>query len=162
MLTLCRHSLDGSYDYAIAYYNSMPSSIQSGDVLKAFFERLSVASVTEAFYFSRSQGDPLNQQLFQNLLQSIMKLPSGGEKAAKSAELILLPLNAQEEALFSDYLGSGSGSKLPGAVDSIMMRDMALNKRKKLSGRKKRSHRKINGLDWTVLNNADAKHEAFG
>lgn len=140
----------------------MSSSIKSDEVLKPFFERLAGASVTEAFYFARSLGDPLDQQLFQDLLQSVMKLPSGGEKAMKGTELILLPLNAQEEALFSEYLGSGSGSKLPGAADSVMMRDIALSKYKKGSNRRKRSHRKIDGLDWTVLNNASASHEAFG
>ena len=162
MYTLCRHSPQGSYDHVMAYYNSVSSCIQSEKVLEAVFRRVCDASVPEAFYFARSKGEPLNQRLFENLLKSVMKLPNGSEKGGKSAELVLLPLNAQEEAFFSKYLNSGSGSKLPGAVDTIMMREVATGKQFKSTSRKKRSHRRIDGLDWTALSNAGGSDKAFG
>ena len=152
MYTLCQHSPDGSYDHALAYYNAVSSSIESSRVLQVFFECLCAASVTEAFRFARSQRHTSDLDLFTKLLDIIMRLPSGEEKATKSAELILLPMDDQEEKAFHEYLGSGPGSKLPGAADTVIMRDIALSRQNKGNNRKKRSHRKIDGLDWSLLN----------
>ena len=81
----------------------------------------------------------------------MLKSPSGPEKAAKSAEMVLLPMNSREATIFSDFLRSGPGSRLPGATDSLIMRTMVLGGRHKEASHRKRNHRKIDGLDWAVL-----------
>ena len=81
----------------------------------------------------------------------MLKLPSGPEKAAKSAEIVLLPMDNQEATIFSDFLRSGPGSRLPGANDSLIMRTMVLGGRYKETNHRKRTHGKIDGLDWRVL-----------
>ena len=151
MYTLCRHDESDAYEHAIAYYNSISASTESGNVIRIFFERLCAANVTEAFLFARCQHDKSHHNLWKRLIEQVLKLPSGPEKAAKSAEMVLLPMDNQEATIFSDFLRSGPGSRLPGANDSLIMRTMVLGGRYKETNHRKRTHGKIDGLDWRVL-----------
>lgn len=110
------------------------------------------ASLTEAFYFSRSQGSLQHQQLLEQLISSVLTSQAGDARGNKARELIALPLTEEEETWFEEYLLEGEGHSMPGARDTVMMRRIATAQvveavefGRKLTGRK------FDGVNWASL-----------
>jgi len=136
----------------MAYYHTVSPTITSSRVLEAYFLILCHASVTEAFYFSRGQGDLNHRVLFEKLINFVHGKSKGATRAARGVELISLPLNADEEIWFEEFLEEGKGSTLPGAVDSITMRRIATGRSSaKSQSRKSGSGQTIEGVNWDTL-----------
>lgn len=87
-----------------------------------FFQVLCQSSITEAFYFSREQGESTHRHLFEKLIDFVLGNSSGNSQGKRSVELISLPFDDVENSWFDEYLEEGKGRKLPGANDTIIMR----------------------------------------
>ena len=154
LYTLCRHTPQDDVTLPIAYYQTVSPSIKSGKVLETYFLTLCRASITEAFYFSRTHGDLNHRVLFEKLITFVHANSSGPTKANRGVELISLPLNEDEEVWFNEYLNNGRGSTLPGATDTLIMRGISIGRPDPhLQNRRRASSQKIGGINWETLTN---------
>lgn len=109
-------------------------------------------SITEAFYFSRTQGDLNHRVLFEKLVHFVHANSHGAIKAVRGVELISLPLYEEEESWFAEFLVEGKGRNLAGANDTLTMRAIAIGRSDSISkARRKESSQKVDGLDWYTL-----------
>ena len=152
LYTLCRHAPDNDVTLPVAYYHTVSPSITSNKVLETYFLTLCRASITEAFYFSRTQGDLNHRVLFEKLIIFVHANSSGAIKATRAVELISLPLNDDEESWFNEFLEEGEGRTLPGASDTVIMKKIATGRPvPELDNGAIRSGRKIDGVNWATL-----------
>ena len=150
LYTLCRHAPNATLP--IAYYQTVSPAITSGRVLETYFLTLSRVSITEAFYFSRTQGNLNHRVLFEKLINFIHADSHGAKKATRGVELISLPLDKEEESWFTEFLKDGKGRKLPGASDTLIMRAISTGQSESVSQeRRKWNSQKIEGMDWHTL-----------
>ncbi|CAK7213975.1 hypothetical protein SCUCBS95973_001983 [Sporothrix curviconia] len=129
---LVRHAEHGDYSMALAYYAAVQPVLKTQEAVELLFEALSRTDVSEAFYYTRTLAEPARQQLFEQLVVSVLKESSGASSAGggngdvdvagRAAELIALPLNAQEETWLRTFLTSGDGRKLKRAKDTMIMK----------------------------------------
>ena len=150
LYTLCRHAPDGTLP--IAYYQSVSPAITSGKTLETYFLTLCRVSVTEAFYFSRTQGDLNHRVLFEKLIYFVHANSHGAIKATRGIELISLPFNEEEESWFTGFLEDRKRKKLAGANDTLIMRAIAIGRSESIfQDRGKEDSQKIDGIDWHTL-----------
>lgn len=150
LYTLCRHAHDGTLP--VAYYQSVSPVITSGKTLETYFLTLCRVSVTEAFYFSRTQGDLNHRVLFEKLIDFVHARSQGAIKATRGVELISLPFNKEEESWFTEFLEDGKRKKLAGANDTLIMRAIAIGGSESISHDwGKENSQKIDGIDWHTL-----------
>ena len=151
LYTLCRHS-DHDVTLPIAYYQTVSPSISSSKVLEAYFHVLCQTSITEAFFFSRTQGDQNHHVLFEKMITFVHVKSRGAERASRGVELINLPFNEEEEPWFEHYLDQGKGNSLPGALDTLTMRLIATGRfaKGRQSGRSG-GGQTIDGVNWETL-----------
>jgi len=152
LYTLCRHSPTNDIALPVAYYQTIQPCIRSSKVMEAYFLILCRASITEAFYFSRTQGDLNHRFLFGKLITFVHSKSVGKIKATRGAELIGLPLNQEEETWFTEFLTQGRGSMLSGAADTLMMRAIAIERPiPDAQYRRMTSGEKIDGVSWEIV-----------
>lgn len=155
LYTLCRHTPQDDVTLPIAYYQTVSPSIKSGKVLETYFLTLCRASITEAFYFSRTHGELNHRVLLEKLITFVHANSGGATKANRGVELISLPLSEDEEAWFNEYLNDGKGSTLPGATDTLIMRGISTGRPDpNLQHRRRASSQKIGGINWETLTNS--------
>ena len=153
LYTLCKHAqASDSISLPIAYYQSVSPPLASSLVLETYFVVLCRASVTEAFYFSRAQGQDKHEVLFKKMIETVLEQSSGERKADQGLELISLPLDEVEEKWFRDDLMAANQSKFKGAADTLLMRDIALGRMGDLWDTVGMTqNRKIDGISWESL-----------
>ena len=124
-------------------------------VLDVFFNTMCCASVTEAFYFSRSHGQLIHHQLFEKLVNFVHADTAGEIRAGRGVEMISLPFDETEEEWFEKYLVEGKGRSLFGAKDTVMMRKIATGRsHEAMDFGANMSGRKVNGMNWESLKDA--------
>ena len=64
----------------------------------------------------------MRRQLFQRLVLNVLGAGRGEEVAEKAFELTSLPLDAEEEQWFKEYLESGEAKRFKTAKDTLIMR----------------------------------------
>ena len=78
--------------------------------------------------------------------------PSGEGKVQQGVELVNLPLDEREERWFREVLQSANQSKMKGAADMLVMRDIA---RGRVEGLEDvlgmTGNKKIDGVNWEGL-----------
>jgi len=116
------------YSLALAYYNAVQPTLQSSEALELLYSAMARTSVMDAFYFSRTYPEPARQQLFQQLIASVLQDTANQDVSARAAELVSLPLDASEEEWFQDYLLLGDGRKFRKAKDTLMVRHVIIGK----------------------------------
>ncbi|CAK7270026.1 hypothetical protein SEPCBS119000_003874 [Sporothrix epigloea] len=133
IIALVRHAEHGDYSLALAYYAAVQPVLKTQEAIELLFEALSRTDVSEAFYYTRTRAGPARRQLFERLVASVLKEPSSGssvvggadgevDTAGRAAELIALPLDAQEETWLRVFLTTGDGRKLKRAKDTMIMK----------------------------------------
>jgi hypothetical protein len=152
LYALCRHAPPHDPTLPLAYYHTVSPPLTSPKVLSAFFDRFCAASLTEAFFFARSQGSFRHRHLFEQLITFVVNSSKGEIRGNRAVELIGLPFNEEEEEWFEDFLTEGKGKELHEARDTLMVRKVvkgeiqdAVELGKKLSGKK------MDGVNWTSL-----------
>lgn len=110
------------------------------------------ASITEAFFFSRSHGEWIHQHLFEQLVSFVHASSEGDTRAARAVELTGLPLDENEETWLEEYMIKGKGRLLFGAKDTIMMRRITMGRAQEaIEFSENMSGRTIDGVNWTAL-----------
>ncbi|QDS71411.1 hypothetical protein FKW77_003250 [Venturia effusa] len=114
----------GKNRLALAYYQTVSPSLEDHDLLIQYFTMVAKGSVTEAFYFIRTQR-PSEQC---NLLQILIERTCQGSPD-DGIELVDLPFSQKEEADFEHFLLRDShGRNCPHAADMVMMRRISTGK----------------------------------
>lgn len=152
LYTLCCHAPQDDSTLPLAYYHTFSVPITSSKVLEAFFLILCRTSVTEAFFFSRSKGELTQRGLFEQLIDFVLTRSRGALRASRSAELVTLPLNEDEESWLEEYLKEGDGKTSQGATDTLVMRAMTTGQFGSIQNQSEIARdRKINDLSWASL-----------
>ena len=152
LYTLCQHAPEDNPALPLAYFHTVCPTIASSKVLDLFFTIQCRASITEAFYFSRSHGELIHRRLFEKLIAFVHANLTGETRAASAVELIDLPFDETEEEWLEEYLVEGKGRSLYGAKDTIMMRKIATGRSQSAVDLSRNTNgRKINGVDWESL-----------
>lgn len=149
---LCHHAPKNDCSLPLAYYYTVSPCITSNKALEALFFVLCRSSISEAFFFSRGQGETVHHDLFEKLVGFVLKSSKGESRAMRGFVLISLPLNDIEEAWFYEYLRNGDGKTLPGATDTIIMRRLVKEDTNLLLEHQETlASNKIDGINWLTL-----------
>ena len=89
--------------------------------------------------------------MFEMLITLVLQNSSQDTIADRSVELVNLPMTAEEEGWFEEYLIRGDGRALKRAKDTITMRKIGTGRFKEGLETKTASGRNIAGLDWGNL-----------
>lgn len=117
-----RHSESHDYSLPLAYFHSVQPVLKTPEALELLFGATARTDVTEAFYFSRKYPDAAREQMFHQLMTSVMGEAGSQDVATRATALVSLPLDELEEAWFHEYLTSGDGRKNKRAKDMLTMR----------------------------------------
>jgi hypothetical protein len=152
LYTLCKHNKTDP-QIALAYYHAVsPPVILSSKTLDALLDVMAQASLTEAYFFTKTQDLPTQHHLFRRLLSFVHGASGGQIRAVRASELIGLPLNHDEEMWFEEFLIEGKGRALYGAKDTVTMRRIVMGRTGEavnvVEGYKDRN---IDGLSWASL-----------
>lgn len=128
IMVLIRHAENNDYSLPLAYYHTVQPILKTSAALESLFGALARTSVTEAFYFSRTQPEVARQQLFQQLISAVLDGRGSQDVATRATELVSLPLDGAEEQWFNEYLTTGDGRKLRKAKDTVIMRKVVTGK----------------------------------
>ncbi|KAE9972875.1 hypothetical protein EG327_009351 [Venturia inaequalis] len=114
----------GKGKLALAYYQTVSPSLEDHDLLVQYFTMIAEGSVTEAFYFIRTQRPSMQCALLQILIERTCRgTPDEG------IELVDLPFTQKEEADFEHFLLRDiHGRNCPHAADMVMMRRISTGK----------------------------------
>lgn len=146
---LVRHADSGDFSLALAYYYSVQPTLTSAPALESLFTAIVRTSVTEAFYFLRTQPEHTQRHMFEVLIGVVHQ----GSPAEVAVQFVNLPLTAEEEEWFEEYLVHGDGHDLKHANDTLKMRRIGTgNFEGSLAIRK--PTKAIDGLDWNKLSGA--------
>ncbi|KAI4157324.1 MAG: hypothetical protein LQ342_008371 [Letrouitia transgressa] len=152
LYTFCTHPEQNDPTLPVAYYQTVSPALASYKVIEAYFTILCRLSITEAFFWSRQQGELRNRALLQNLIHSVLCDTEQSNRSARSVELINLPLNEDEEAFFNAYLAEGKGRNLPGAKDTLVMRGIIIGQSSIIADHgKDLTGRIIDGINWATV-----------
>jgi Nuclear pore complex assembly len=136
----------------LAYYHAVEPPISSVRVLDLLIDAMCRASLTEAFFASRTYDGSRRRHVFERVVAFVHHHEPGSARAEAGVELVGLPLDDSEEQWLEDYLFKGEGQSLPGSVDTMIMRQVAMGRTteaERLAGFA--NTRKIDGLNWDIL-----------
>ena len=119
---LVRHSENNDYSLPLAYFHSVQPVLKTSEALELLFGALARTDVGEAFYFTRKYPDAAREQLFQQLIASVLNGSGSQDAATRASDLVSLPLDEPEEAIFLEYLTTGDGRKSKRTKDILTMR----------------------------------------
>ncbi|MCJ1444819.1 MAG: hypothetical protein MMC23_005322 [Stictis urceolatum] len=150
LYTICKHCKD-DVQLPLAYYHSaMPPVISLSKTLDALFNVMCQASLTEAFYFSRTYDELTRCHMFQSLLAFVHRSSGGNVRATRSLELIGLPFDRDEERWFEEFYVDGGGKNVHRSKDTIIMRSIIMGRAlETVELGERMNERKIDGLSWT-------------
>ena len=133
----------------MSYYISVSPPLASLDLKKSYFALLAASSVTQAYIFTQSQPLDVRQTLFEDLVITTLSGAADETRAAKSMELIALPLAPEEDACFEQCLLYGKGSQCANAKDTVIARRIAMGRDPSGPGALDRTRGpKIGGRNW--------------
>lgn len=158
---LLTHSKDPNLP--LAYYHSVSPPIPVGsEVREHYFQFLASLSVTQAFFFSRSQPD--RRQLFESLVSIGLHEKRKPDQGDQALALIDLPLDAEEEAWWKEFLTKKGERKGKDKKEAELARAM-LYMRSITTGRGSDllgvegslGGKRIGGVDWDTIRSGIAK-----
>ena len=148
LLTLLQHpKCDPSL--ATAYFIAVSPPLSDYTTLEAYFELLRSNSLVEAYHFAQKQQQSRHKLLFERLVVSVLQEKPDISRAEEASLLIGLPLTIQEEDWLEECLVQGPASKLPGAKDSLVARQLATGRATRdRSMTSKFRGENIGGVNW--------------
>lgn len=151
MYTLARNS-QNNHTIALQYYHTVSPIISSTKTLDEYFKCLCRSSITEAFFFARSQHPSSHRRLFELMLAFVHGSSSGDARSSRGIELVGLPFDEEEADWFEDYLLRGKGKGLYGAKDTMIMRQIAMGDGQRAENLSRDiRERRIDGMNWITL-----------
>ncbi|RDW73770.1 hypothetical protein BP5796_07212 [Coleophoma crateriformis] len=148
---LVRHAKHGDLRLPLAYYHTVQPALASSSAMESLFSSIARNSVTEAFYFTRSQPEYARRHMLQILIALVVNNSSQKTIASRSMELVNLPFSAEEEEWFEKYLVEGEGRLLKKGKDTLMMRKIGTGKFSEALSVEGASGRTHGGLGWHVI-----------
>jgi len=148
---LVHHAKDGDVALPLAYYHTVQPTLTATGALESLFSAIVRASVTEAFYFCRSQSDYAHRHMFEMLISLVLNNSPKRTVSDRSVELVNLPMTQEEEGWFEEYLCGGEGRSIRKGRDTVMMRRIGIGKFTKLLSLDNLNGRSIGGLDWDMM-----------
>jgi len=153
---LVRHSNHQDYTLPLAYYRTVQPTLTSAPVLESLFAALARTSVTEAFYFLRTQPEHMQRHMFEVLIAAVHQ----GSPAEAAIQFVNLPFSPEEEEWFEEYLTRGDGHSLKHGNDTLMMRRIGTGNFAGSLAIQHKNAKGIDGLDWKKL--SEAVREGLG
>ncbi|KAL3426148.1 hypothetical protein PVAG01_02939 [Phlyctema vagabunda] len=147
---LVRHAKHGD-QLALAYYYTTQPTLSGTQALESLFSSIAETSVTEAYYFTRSQPEHARRHMFDILIALVLNNSTSRTIADRSLELVNLPFSAEEDEWFEDYLVRGEGRLLKKGKDTLMMRRIGTGRFTESLAVKGLSGREIAGMDWNTV-----------
>ena len=151
---LVRHAKNSDLTLALAYYHTVQPALTTTQPLESLFSAIARTSVIEAFYFCRSQQVYAQRHMFQMLISLVLNNSSRETIADRSVELVSLPLTAEEEGWFEEYLSIGEGRGIRKASDTLMIRKLANGSFNASLDVEGVDIRTVGGVDWHTLSDA--------
>jgi hypothetical protein len=145
------NNTDGDTRLALAYYHTVQPTLTDPKSLDLIFGAIVKTSITEAYFFLKSQAPGAQERLFDKLLHLVLHEPLGEKAAAHGLELINLPFSKEEERLFEHYMTEGDGKRVPRARDFVMMRRVGTGKFGEALGMDCARSRAVGGVNWETL-----------
>ncbi|CZS97933.1 uncharacterized protein RAG0_06813 [Rhynchosporium agropyri] len=136
---------------ALAYYHTAQPTLTSRSAIECFFSAIARTSVTDAFYFTRSQPQHSQQHMFEMLVSVVLNKSPKDLVADRSLELVSLPLSLEENALLEEYLLYGDGRALKKSKDTVLMRKIGTGNFIDALSMRGINSRSIGNLDWNNL-----------
>ncbi|EOD51824.1 hypothetical protein UCRNP2_1380 [Neofusicoccum parvum UCRNP2] len=122
---LLEHSPDQGAHLPLAYYNTVRPPLTDPELQRAYFRYLTALSVTQSYFFARTQPEQDRRALLEMLVQEAMAHDNREERAQRTEELVDLPLTEEEERWFEEFLLEGKGRSLHASRDTVMARRLA-------------------------------------
>lgn len=135
----------------LAYYHTVLPALVNTPALDSLFLAITRTSVTEAFFFLRSQSELDQTRMFEALLQHMTQEPLGDRTAARGIELANLPFTKEEEALFEQVLTGMGGRTATRARDLVMLRRIGTGKFNEALDIDCSRSKTVGGLNWESL-----------
>lgn len=107
---------------AMAYYLAVQPPLAKQETLDAYFKLLVETSIVGAFRFCQGRDISVHKALFEELIYLVHETEGSSTRPERLVTLLSLSFTHDEEKWFEEYLSRGSGSKIAGAKDSIIMR----------------------------------------
>lgn len=148
---LVRAASSADYSIPLAYYYTVQPTITSARTLDSLLMIIAETSVSEAFFFARSQAETTHQIMFESLVSHVLSHSSNEHSAQRAVELVNLPFSQTEEAWFEDYLITGGGRQYKKAKDTIMIRRIATGRYSEAHALGGMDGKSVNGLNWEKL-----------
>ena len=125
---LIRHAPGEDYSLALAYYHTVQPVLRTSSALELLSGALAATSLPAALHHSRTFPAHAREQLFRQLVRSVLEAPAPGDEAAdRAVELVSLPMDADEEGWFeADLTGDGAGMRK--AKDALVMRRIVMGR----------------------------------
>ena len=133
IIALVQQAPADDYSLPLAYFTSVRPTLRSSTAIELLFDAMAKTNVTEALLYSRTFPDHAREQLFKRLVTAVLDSSQGDEITAQASELVFLPFDATEDALFEDYLSNGEGRSLRRAKDMLLVRRIACDKFEELT-----------------------------
>lgn len=147
--TLVRKCKDPTYP--LSYYYSAKPTLKTAAAIECLFTSIARTSVTEAFFFAREQSTYAQRHLFEILISNVLHNSPQTQVADRATELVKLPMTAEEEEWFNEYLTRGDGARFKKAKDTVLMRKIGTGKFNEGLKMRDIHGKKIGGLDWSLL-----------
>lgn len=136
----------------LAYYHTVQPALTSLKAVESLLSAIVRTSVTEGFYFNRTQSELARRHMFELLIALVLNNSPSSTVAERSVELVSLPFDAVEEAWFEEYLLRGEGRAIRRGKDTVMMRRLGTAQfAESLVQPNLGSGRSLEGLDWEKL-----------
>lgn len=137
---------------ATAYYITVSPPLKDLATLEAYFDIVLANNIAQAYYFAKKQDQQRHKTLFEKIIVTVHKEKPGDARADRASLLLGLPFTAEEEAWFEECLLTGAGSKLFGAKDSVMARNIATGRSiSDNSGLSRLKGENIGGVTWDTV-----------
>ncbi|KAH6668112.1 nuclear pore complex assembly-domain-containing protein [Plectosphaerella plurivora] len=125
LITFAKNCPPGDYSLPLAYYHTVQPILKSQEAIQLLFNAMAQTSVTEALTYTRAQPEAAREQLFKQLISSVLEAAPSEETADRATELVGLALADAEEQWFEEFLSQGEGRRLKHSKDTLLMRKLA-------------------------------------
>lgn len=125
------------HSLAIAYLNTMGMTFNVTaleDGFRMYFQMIADSSIANAYVFLQNQPVIEKRELFEMMIESALRPPIKSGKSGtiarteRCAQLVDLPLSAEEQEWFEEFLVKGEGRNLQGATETVATRWIAIGK----------------------------------
>ncbi|KAK7521497.1 nuclear pore complex assembly-domain-containing protein [Phyllosticta citriasiana] len=133
----------------LAYYNAVRPPLTNPELQKSYITYLAHLSLIQAYFFIETQPVQDHKPLFELLIDNSLQHSRSDGSSDVVDELINLPLTAEQEAWFEEYLLKGKGKTYHAARDTVVARRLALGRyAEAIEAGQQLSGRRFNDINW--------------